>query len=63
MSVESEQLGRGSRRHWEQAAASLAATDPPWLSGLITRRVTLDRWTDGLDKEADDIKVVVELAR
>jgi glucose 1-dehydrogenase len=51
-----------ARRHWEQAAASLAATDPQWLSGLITRHVPLDRWTDGLEKEPDDIKVVVELA-
>jgi glucose 1-dehydrogenase len=50
-----------ARRHWEQAAASLAAADPRWLSGLITRRVSLDRWSDALEKEADDIKVVVEL--
>lgn len=51
-----------ARRHWQEAAASLAATDPRWLSGLITRRVPLDRWTEALDKHGDDIKVVVDLA-
>lgn len=50
-----------ARRHWEQAAASLAAADPRWLSGLITRRVSLDAWTDALNKGAEDIKVVVDL--
>ena len=49
------------RRHWEQAAAALAAADPAWLSGLITRRVPLSRWTEALTTEADDIKVVVDL--
>jgi threonine dehydrogenase-like Zn-dependent dehydrogenase len=50
------------RRHWEQAVTALAAADRAWLSGLITRRVPLSRWTDALDKEPDDIKVVVDLA-
>ena len=49
------------RRHWEQAAAALAAADPAWLSGLITRRVPLSRWIEALTTEADDIKVVVDL--
>jgi threonine dehydrogenase-like Zn-dependent dehydrogenase len=51
------------RRHWEQAAAALAATDPSWLSGLITRRVPLSRWTEALDRHPADIKVVVDLTR
>ena len=50
------------RRHWEQAAAALAAADAAWLSGVITRRVPLSRWTEALTTEADDIKVVVDLA-
>jgi threonine dehydrogenase-like Zn-dependent dehydrogenase len=49
------------RRHWEQAAASLAAADPSWLAHLITRRVPLTRWTDALERQSDDIKVVVDL--
>jgi threonine dehydrogenase-like Zn-dependent dehydrogenase len=50
------------RRHWQQAVGSLAAADHEWLQGLITRRVPLTRWTDSLERGADDIKVVVDLA-
>jgi glucose 1-dehydrogenase len=49
------------KRHWEQAAVALAAADTSWLSALITRRVPLDRWTEALDRQPDDIKVVVDL--
>jgi threonine dehydrogenase-like Zn-dependent dehydrogenase len=49
------------RRHWEQAAAALATADPGWLSGLISRRVPLARWTEAFDRQPDDIKVVVDL--
>jgi glucose 1-dehydrogenase len=49
------------RRHWHQAAASLADADPEWLAGLITRRVPLQDWTQALYREPDDIKVVVDL--
>ena len=50
------------RRHWEQAAAAaLAAADPGWLTGLIARRVPLARWTEALDRQPDDIKVVVDI--
>src|SRR5689334_7759654 len=33
-----------NRRHYEQAAAALAAADPAWLDALITRRVRWDAW-------------------
>jgi len=49
------------RRHWYQAADSLAAADPTWLGGLITRTVPLGDWTQALRREQDDIKVVVDL--
>ena len=49
------------RRHWEQAAEALAAADPAWLGGLITRRVPLTSWTKALDRHPEDIKVVVDL--
>ena len=49
------------RRHWEQAATALAAADPSWLGGLITRRVPLSSWTEALDRHPGDIKVVVDL--
>jgi threonine dehydrogenase-like Zn-dependent dehydrogenase len=49
------------RRHWEQAAEALAAANRSWLSGLITRRVPLTSWAEALDRQPEDIKVVVEL--
>jgi glucose 1-dehydrogenase len=49
------------RHHWEQAADALAAADPRWLSQIITRSVPLSDWTDALERQPDDIKVVVEL--
>ncbi len=49
------------RRHWEQAVDALAAADPAWLQGMITRRVPLTRWSEALDRRPNDIKVVVDL--
>jgi threonine dehydrogenase-like Zn-dependent dehydrogenase len=49
------------RHHWQQAVGALAAADHEWLRGLITRRVSLARWSDALDRQPDDIKVVVDL--
>jgi threonine dehydrogenase-like Zn-dependent dehydrogenase len=49
------------RRHYSQAAAALGAADPDWLNRLITRRVSLDRWTDALVRSDDDVKVVIDL--
>jgi threonine dehydrogenase-like Zn-dependent dehydrogenase len=52
-----------NRRHYEKAAADLARADTAWLEGMITRRVPLDRWADALERQPDDVKVVIELAR
>ena len=49
------------RRHWEQAVDALAAADPAWLQAMITRRVPLTRWSEALDRQPHDIKVVVDL--
>jgi threonine dehydrogenase-like Zn-dependent dehydrogenase len=48
-------------RHYRQAADALAAADPGWLDGLITRRVPLERATEAFETRPDDVKVVVEL--
>jgi len=50
------------RRHWEQAAEALAVADPGWLGALITRRVPLTSWTEALDRQPEDIKVVLDLS-
>ncbi len=49
-------------RHYRAAVDALAAADPAWLSGLLTRRVPLARWTDALSPGHDDVKVVVDLS-
>lgn len=50
-----------NRRHYEKGAAALAAAAPEWLAALITRRVPLDAWQDGLQRQPDDIKVVIDI--
>ena len=51
-----------NRSHYEAAAGALRAADPAWLGGLITRRVPLGRWVEGLERRSDDVKVVVDLS-
>ena len=50
-----------NRAHYEAAVDALRRADPGWLDRLITRRVPLDDWTLGLERQRDDVKVVVDL--
>ncbi|MBB5917641.1 threonine dehydrogenase-like Zn-dependent dehydrogenase [Nocardia transvalensis] len=50
-----------ARRHYEQAAASLAQADHSWLERMITRRVAMAEYPTAVHKGPDDIKVVVDL--
>lgn len=50
-----------ARRHFDQAAAALALADPGWLAQLITRRVAPEEWPSALEKQPEDIKVVVDM--
>ncbi|HEX6584615.1 MAG TPA: glucose 1-dehydrogenase [Thermoleophilaceae bacterium] len=52
-----------NRRHFEQAVRSLRDADPDWLRRLITRTVPLGRWPEALEKDDDDIKVVVQFSQ
>jgi threonine dehydrogenase-like Zn-dependent dehydrogenase len=52
-----------ARRHYEQAVEALSRADPAWLSGLISRRVPLSRWPEGLARKPEDVKVVVDLTQ
>jgi glucose 1-dehydrogenase len=52
-----------ARRHYEQAAEALSQADPAWLNGLISRRVPLSRWPEGLARNPDDVKVLVDLTK
>lgn len=50
-----------ARRHFEQAADALARADQAWLRRIITRRVPIEHFREGLSKHDDDVKVVVDL--
>ena len=39
---------------------ALAAADPAWLAGLITRRVSIDHWSDAYIHHPDDIKTTLQ---
>jgi threonine dehydrogenase-like Zn-dependent dehydrogenase len=51
-----------NRRHYAQGASGLAQADPDWLSGLISRRVGLDRWQDAYRPQPGQIKTVLSFA-
>jgi hypothetical protein len=51
-----------NRRHYQAAAGALAKADQRWLERLITRRGPLGGWSDALQRQADDVKVVIDLA-
>ncbi|HWB68214.1 MAG TPA: glucose 1-dehydrogenase [Mycobacteriales bacterium] len=47
--------------NYGQAADALAQADKDWLARIITRTVPMDDWPKTLQREPDDIKVVVDL--
>jgi threonine dehydrogenase-like Zn-dependent dehydrogenase len=51
-----------NRRHYEAAAAALAQADRAWLNRVVSRRVPLAQWQDALNRQPDDVKVVVAVA-
>jgi glucose 1-dehydrogenase len=48
------------RRHYVQAVETLLRLDRTWLCRLLTRRVPLECWPNALDRDDDEVKVVVE---
>jgi len=50
-----------NRRHYEAAAAALAMADPKWLDRLVNRKVPLARWQEALNRNPDDVKVIIEV--
>jgi threonine dehydrogenase-like Zn-dependent dehydrogenase len=47
--------------NYRQAAEALAAAEKDWLAKLITRTVPMSDWAQALQRQPDDIKVVVDL--
>ncbi len=62
MSVIAGRLGSACR-HYERAVEALAAADPAWLGGLISRRVPLSVWPQALTMQPDDVKVTLDLTK
>jgi threonine dehydrogenase-like Zn-dependent dehydrogenase len=50
-----------NRRHYEAAADALGKADAAWLQRLITRKVPMEQFASGLQREPDDVKVVIEI--
>lgn len=51
-----------NRRHYEAGVTALSAADPEWLDRLVTRRLPLEKYAEGLDQGPADVKVVLDLA-
>jgi threonine dehydrogenase-like Zn-dependent dehydrogenase len=51
-----------NRRHYDAAARALSAADRTWLAGLVNRRVALEKWSEALNRNDDDVKVVIEVS-
>jgi threonine dehydrogenase-like Zn-dependent dehydrogenase len=52
-----------NRRHYYRGAQVLASADRSWLEQLITRRVRPQEFGHALQREQDDIKVVIDFAQ
>ncbi|MHB8682155.1 MAG: glucose 1-dehydrogenase [Acidimicrobiales bacterium] len=50
-----------NRRHYEAGAEALAKADRDWLDKVVSRKVPVAKWQDALARNADDVKVVIEL--
>jgi threonine dehydrogenase-like Zn-dependent dehydrogenase len=51
-----------NKRHWYKAGQVLARADRAWLARLLTRRERPEAFMHALNRQPDDIKVVVQFA-
>ena len=51
-----------NKRHWYKANDRLGRLDPAWLSRLITRYETPENFKHALERQPDDIKVVIQFS-
>jgi threonine dehydrogenase-like Zn-dependent dehydrogenase len=51
-----------NRRHWYKANDHLARADHSWLARLITRREAPQDFVRALNRQPDDVKVVIQFA-
>jgi glucose 1-dehydrogenase len=51
-----------NKRHWYKAGQVLARADRAWLARLVTRRVPPEEFMGALQRQPEDIKVVIQFA-
>ena len=51
-----------NKRHWYKAGEALARADRKWLSRLITRREKPEKFKQALERQSDDIKVIIQFS-
>jgi len=51
-----------NKRHWYRAGEALARADRKWLARLVTRRVPPASFASALERQPDDIKVVIQFS-
>jgi threonine dehydrogenase-like Zn-dependent dehydrogenase len=51
-----------NKLHYEMAGEVLRKADRRWLDMMITRREPAEHWTRSLQRQPDDIKVIVEFS-
>jgi threonine dehydrogenase-like Zn-dependent dehydrogenase len=51
-----------NKRQWFRAGQTLAKADKKWLAKLITRREKPENFMHALERQADDIKVVIQFS-
>jgi len=52
-----------NKRHWYKAGQVLARADRAWLAGLVTRSVPPEEFMRALQRQPEDIKVVIQFAQ
>ena len=51
-----------NKRHWYRAGQNLAHSDRAWLSRLITRREKPENFQQALERQPDDVKVIIQFS-
>jgi threonine dehydrogenase-like Zn-dependent dehydrogenase len=51
-----------NKRHWYKAGEVLARADRAWLGRLVTRRERPEDFAQALERQSDDIKVVIQFS-
>ena len=51
-----------NKRHWYKAGENLAHSDREWLSRLITRREKPENFKQALERQPDDVKVIIQFS-